>query len=325
MTRRAPDNAAAQLSRLLITLAALADDSPHQIKDLAVMVGVDERTLSNDLRMLVTRSGYEPGGFSETIRLTMESHTVRMQAPVLRRPMALSPAELGALELGLAALQLELPPHEAAVATSARNRVVKIATSLDKHQRGLDTHAVREVPSEAERNQLSLLRTALSTKKKARLQYRTGGAAQANARTVHPYGLINIRGMWYLLAYCDKADSIRIFRLDRMAGVVVLSDDAVIPKNLDLKAALVDGRALVNRTADVLGVRYSKDIARWIREEYDTKEQRDGSVTVDHPLLDDAWAVRHVLGYGPDAVVLEPPRIRELVMARLRAMLAPSR
>jgi proteasome accessory factor C len=255
----------------------------------------------------------------------MESETVRMQAPVLRRPMALTPAELGALELGLATLRLELPPNEAAVAVSARDRVVKIATSLDKHQRGLATHVVREAPSEAERNQLSLLRTALAARKKARLQYRTGGAAKANSRTVHPYGLINIRGMWYLLAYCDKAASIRIFRLDRMAGVAVLDDAAVIPKTLDLKAALVDGRALVNHSADVLRVRYGKDIARWIREEYDVKEQRDGSVVVEHPLLDDAWAVRHVLGYGAEAVVLEPPRIREMVTARLKAMLAPSR
>jgi len=43
---------------------------------------------------------------------------------------------------------------------------------------------------------------------------------------------------------------------------------------------------------------------------------------VRHPLADDAWAVRHVLQYGPEAEVLEPARIRERIVATLNAMAA---
>jgi proteasome accessory factor C len=322
--RRTPDDAAAQLRRLLITLAALADDSPHRIRDLATMVGVDEKTLASDLRTLVTRSGYEPAGFAETIRLSFESERVQMFAPVLRRPMALTSAEVGALELGLATLRLELPPHEAAIAESARARIVKAATLLDRHQRGLETHAVRGTASDVERTHLSVLREAFKSQRKVRLQYRTGGALQANTRSVHPYGLINFRGTWYLLAHCEIANSIRIFRVDRMAGVTVLEEPATVPSNLDLKATLTDGQAMVGRAADVVRVRYSKDVARWIREDYQVKEQKDGSVVVDHPLLDDGWAVRHVLHYGPTAEVLSPPRIRALIADRLAAILSTS-
>jgi predicted DNA-binding transcriptional regulator YafY len=48
----------------------------------------------------------------------------------------------------------------------------------------------------------------------------------------------------------------------------------------------------------------------------------DGSFEVDHPLLDDQWAVRHVLQYGRDAEVLAPERIRSAIRGRLAAVTA---
>ena len=46
----------------------------------------------------------------------------------------------------------------------------------------------------------------------------------------------------------------------------------------------------------------------------------DGSLVMEHPLADPDWAVRHVLQYGPDATVLDPPEIREAICRRLEAM-----
>jgi predicted DNA-binding transcriptional regulator YafY len=43
-------------------------------------------------------------------------------------------------------------------------------------------------------------------------------------------------------------------------------------------------------------------------------------VTIAHPLADTAWAVRHVLQYGPDAEVVEPEEVRALVRRRLEEM-----
>lgn len=37
----------------------------------------------------------------------------------------------------------------------------------------------------------------------------------------------------------------------------------------------------------------------------------------------EAWGVRHVLQYGPEAEVLEPAWMRELVVERLQQMAAP--
>lgn len=320
MTTRTPDDAAKQLRRLLIAIPALADDSPHAIADVAKMVGVDEATLTRDLRTLVTRVGYEPGGFMEPVRLALDSTNVQMEGPVLRRPMGLSPSELGALELGLAALSLELPPHEAAVAQRARQRIVDTATSLDEELRASGAHAVQETASEAVALSLSILRSALSARRKVALTYQSSNAPDGSARTVHPYGLVFTSGKWYLLAHCDVASDLRIFRLDRMSQVDELDAAANVPDDIDLNATLREGRAIVTHAADTLRVRYSAQVARWIAEHETVDEQPDGSVIVDHPLLDDGWAVRHVLQYGPEAIVLAPARIQTLVAERAAAM-----
>ena len=69
-------------------------------------------------------------------------------------------------------------------------------------------------------------------------------------------------------------------------------------------------------------MRYSPRIARWIAEREGKPLAEDGSLTLDHPLADTDWAVRHVLQYGPDATVVEPMEVREAVVRRLEAMAA---
>jgi predicted DNA-binding transcriptional regulator YafY len=80
--------------------------------------------------------------------------------------------------------------------------------------------------------------------------------------------------------------------------------------------------AFVSDTRRRMTVRYSPRIARWVAEREGASLAADGSLTLEHPIADDAWAVRHVLQYGPDAEVLAPDAMRELVAARLREVTA---
>ena len=80
------------------------------------------------------------------------------------------------------------------------------------------------------------------------------------------------------------------------------------------------GRAFQSDGAGTLTLRYSARIARWIAEREGKPLAEDGTLTVEHPLADTDWAVRHVLQYGPDVEVLAPTSVREAVVARLRSM-----
>ena len=67
-------------------------------------------------------------------------------------------------------------------------------------------------------------------------------------------------------------------------------------------------------------VRYSPRIARWVAEREGAKLAADGSVTLEHVVADDAWAVRHVLQYGPEAEILAPEELREKLVGELKGL-----
>lgn len=67
-------------------------------------------------------------------------------------------------------------------------------------------------------------------------------------------------------------------------------------------------------------MRYGPAVARWIAEREGKPLAADGSLTVEHPLADPEWAVRHVLQYGPDAEVLAPESVRAELGQRLAVM-----
>ena len=117
-------------------------------------------------------------------------------------------------------------------------------------------------------------------------------------------------------------EGLRFFRLDRVKHVEVMEERYERPKDFSLEAVMRDGRAFQAVDPATLKVRYSPKVARWIAEREGKTVDADGSLTLEHPLADTDWAVRHVLQYGPDAEVLEPAEVREEIVRRLTAMSA---
>ncbi len=90
-----------------------------------------------------------------------------------------------------------------------------------------------------------------------------------------------------------------------------------------MDAVLRERKMFVAEGVAMLRVRYSARVARWVAEREGVPVDADGTVTLEHPLADPHWALRHVLQYGPDAEVLEPKAIREAVAEGLRSILTP--
>lgn len=312
------DDAAAQLKRLLITLPMLADDSAHKVADVAESLGVSEDTLARDLRTLVTRFDDGPGGFVEGVRLAFGADTVQLESHLFKRPMGLTADEIGALEVGLAALQQELPPHEAAVARQARQRLAEAAADYSQVEDAALHVASQLVASDREGALLTELRKAITLCVKIRLVYRGKHAPDGAARELNPFGVVFSRGRWFLLGSKSTAGELRIFRLDRIAEISLLDESAAIPHEFNLDNVLLEGRGILNRTVESLTVKYSPSIARWIAEREDAQMLDDGAAVIKYPLLDDDWAVRHTLQYADEAELMSPARTVE----RLRDCLA---
>jgi proteasome accessory factor C len=313
------NSAAKQLRRILQVIPEIADGNEHKLGVVSKRAGVPKEVLLADLKALADHQE-APGGYVEDMQIFIGPDSVSVASNEFLRPMGLTHDELRALELGLAMMRSERPPDETAVIESARDRLGKVIARLPDDRDGHELRFAELAPT-AGLPGIGDVRKALRERTKIRIRYRRAGARSASARVVRPYAVIPASGMWYAVAYCEASDGLRVFRMDRVESVTPLPDRFEVPPTFSVAAALREGKGLqVDSPPAGMKVRYSARIARWIAEREGVPVDGDGSLTVEHPLADAEWGVRHVLQYGPDALVLEPDSVREEVVRRLAAM-----
>ncbi|HUO53048.1 MAG TPA: WYL domain-containing protein [Gemmatimonadaceae bacterium] len=312
------DTATARLRRLLLLLPAIADGKEHAIDGVARRLSVTRDVLLADLRALSTRLEPE-GGYIDSVSFTFDGAKLTARTNPFRRPMRLTLSELCALELGLAVLRQESAAEEHPVIDRARVRLRRMIAQVPGGAvpDGLP-HASRGDIGNPEH--FAAVQRALLRRRKLFIVYH-GSGRERTERTICPYSLVASGGMFYVVAYCERSAALRIFRLDRMEEVRLLGDGFLIPDGFSLAQVLRDGKPFFTTVpAPSMTVRFSPRVARWIAEHEQGTAAADGSLTVEYPLADRAWAVRHVLQYGPDAEVLAPEDVREEIARRLRGM-----
>jgi len=317
------ETAAARLRRILLLIPRLGDGNDHDIAELAREIGTDRETLVRDIETLFTREK-DPGGFVPGVSVYFTGKNVSLRSNRFLRPMRLTSSELGALELGLAMLRAERPPDERKAINSALERLRKAMVTMPSDAVAAGQREA-SLPASGDPATLAAVKRGLSERRKLRIRYHSGSKAEASDRTVRPYALVVASGHWYLLAHCESKGDVVSFRLDRMEGVEQLDDEYIIPTTFSVDEHLNDRKVLRTGAPAKMRVRYSPRIARWIAEREGVQPDADGSLTLDHPLLDVQWGVRHVLQYGPDAEVLEPNEVREEVRRRVAAFVASRR
>lgn len=313
-----PPTAAEQWRRLLEIIPILADGTPHSVEQVAVAVGTTVDVLQDDLYALVTRYDV-PGGFVEGVRVFLEANEVSVLTNHFLRPMRLTSAELCALELGLAVLRQRRPPDEHPVLERARGRLRAVITRLGEDPL-TNTQARHVVGEHASATSVQVVRGGIRQRRKLSIRYRGSGREAATDRTVHPRNLVASHGQLYLLAWCEVAQDLRTFRLDRVEEVTLLDATFVVEMPLDVEQWIGSGKVFRGDPVEVMRVWYAPSVAPWIAEREGREPNADGSLVLDHPVADREWAVRHVLQYADGAVVLSPPELRDLVCQRLEQM-----
>ncbi|HEX6631101.1 MAG TPA: WYL domain-containing protein, partial [Gemmatimonadaceae bacterium] len=313
-----PRGAAAQLRRILHAVPHIADGEEHPLDEVAARIGTDAATLRRDLHSLVTRFD-EPAGFVEGVAVFLEPDRVSAFSNHLLRPMRLTASELCALGLGLAVLHARRPPDEQRAIERARRRLEEVIARLpgDPIPDGVHGASLGDHGSTAH---LAAVRRALRERRQLRLTYRKSGSATAADRVVCPHALVAASGMLYVVAYGGDDDGVRVFRMDRVEGAEPLLATFQPRADFSLDDMLRDGRVFHRPEAGTMRVRYSPRVARWIAEREGRAPDADGALELEHPLADEAWAMRHVLQYGAEAELLAPAALRARLGERLRAM-----
>lgn len=310
------DAAALQLRRILMLIPECADDKAHSIREMARRAETTPATLIRDVKALSDRFG-DPAGFVEAVQIFVEPDRLQVRSDHFLRPMRLTVAELAALELGLAILSREGPPDERPAVSGARARLEAALAKLpgDEVADGL-RHA--EVADLADPTVLADLRRAYRESRKIRLRYRKADAENASERLACPFAILFASGRWYLVAKCDGADGIRVFRVDRVEAVELLAERYQVPASFQVDEVFANGKAFASAVAEKVRIRFAPRVARWIAEREGRGVEGDGTYVQELPLADLDWVVRYSLQYGAEAEVLEPATARAAVTQRLR-------
>lgn len=161
--------------------------------------------------------------------------------------------------------------------------------------------------------------------------YRAAGRTDATRRLLEPWGVVNRRGHWYVAGHDRAREATRVFRLSRIDGPVKLSGPAgsvVVPDGTDVRALVEEfgkspERGPAERTTATLRVR--EGAGHGFR-----RRPRGIEPDPDHPgwdivtvrFAEEKWYAEYVASFGPDVVVLDPPDLRDAVIAKLKGILA---
>ena len=155
-----------------------------------------------------------------------------------------------------------------------------------------------------------------------RFRYRTAGRPEAEDRHVEPWGVVSWHGRWYLVGHDLVREAARVFRLSRIVGAVTPEGPAgavTVPAGAKLREMVV--RIEGGTVRETARVRVRPGSCWELRRAASTVvPDTDGWDVVEVGYSDPGRLADRIAGYGPDAVALSPPEVRDAVVQRLRAL-----
>lgn len=225
-----------------------------------------------------------------------------------RRPVRLTPEEVLALRVGLAA-----DPAGAGMLSPALAEAL-LAAGDDS------APTVAVAPPGCGLDRMSdLLLDAVRDRGRVRLHYLGPDDHQPSERVIHPYRVLAFQDWLYLVAWCQASFGWRRFRLDRIQSAERLAggfeprpDDEVAREASTVFSDPESGEV------EEVRVRFAPHVARWLAERHPEAERgADGSLTVCYRVAGEDWLQRHILQYGDAAEILSPPGYRRRVLESL--------
>ncbi|MDP3712862.1 MAG: WYL domain-containing protein [Mycobacteriales bacterium] len=303
------------LPRLLALVPYLQAHQGVRLADVAADFGITEERLRRDLNLvwLCGLPGHSPG---DLIDLEFEGDTVTLlDAQGVDRPLRLTVDEALALVVALRTLA-ETP------GLADRDAVDRALVKVEEAAGAAAEQAQRvEVVVEPEAVLLSTLTDALERGRLVRLDYDVPGRDERTTRLVDPMRLV-VEGRSYLEAWCRLAEGVRLFRLDRIAGVEVLDEAAAVPPHAESRD-LSQGLFQPGPDDDLVTLALGPG-AHWVADYHpcETVEQVGSELLVGLRTPDHHWVRRLALRLGDTGRVVAPAALAEQVRADAAAALA---
>jgi proteasome accessory factor C len=310
-----PSRTADRLRRLLAVVPYVVRHPGTPISDLSRLFDVSEQELLADLNLLFL-TGLPPYGPGDLIEVDVDDDGrvwIRM-ADYFSRPVRLTRSE--ALALYLRGTEV-LAASGTEEAQALRSALDTIAATLGPEALGDLRVEVGDQPGPP--GHLEVVRRAVGARERLEIDYYSATRDEVTTRRIDPEQVFSAIGNWYVVAWDDRSDQERLFRIDRVR------DARGTGKTFEPRGLIGQGRDLYSGSAEDLAVRLRlRPGARWVAEYYqvDRARKEDGTLVVDLPTKDLAGVAKLVLRLRGEAEVLEPPELADRVRRLADAALA---
>jgi len=168
------------------------------------------------------------------------------------------------------------------------------------------------------------LSKAITGRNSVEITYHALGRNAVAKRVVDPYHLRHTLGTWYLIGYCQLRKDFRTFIINQIKDIKVLDRKYIVDKGFSIEKFLAYSWNIVEGGyVQKIVVRLDKDIARWFIDKklhatQKTKENKDGSITLEFRLSGTQEIKRWIMSQGRHAKVIEPKSLRDEITKEFR-------
>lgn len=277
-----------RIARILALIPYVVDNDGASIHDLRDRFGYSsDADVVKDLHLvfLTGLPGYGPG---ELIDVDIFEDEVTIDsAEYFARPMRLTPAEaLGLLAAGSTFVASNHASPE------LRSAVEKLSVAIGAD---IDDRMLVDIPTPPT---VDVLREAVEETKLVTISYISMATNERTQRTVEGESVFFNLGRWYFSGFCRYADADRLFRVDRIDTVEVLSEL--------YEPSVADAASIVRYEPspdDHVVVFTVGSTSRWVTEYYPVEAEplANGGQRVTMRVSDPLVAARLLLRLGDDA------------------------
>ena len=249
--------------RLLAIVLELQGKGKQRAEDLASTFEVSKRTIYRDIEAL-SEAGVPVAAAPGQGYKLVEGYFLP--------PLSFTAEEAIILILGGQVMQGSFDAQYQAAAESAGRKITGVLPDRLKDEVRYLLSSIRFVtpgglPNATPTDRtLQSMRSAILDRHTVRFVYHTrhrkgeSVSTGPEPRKVDPYGLIHVRGSWYMAGYDHERREKRTFKLDRIESFVVLKEMFTRPAEFKIEQGPQEDRNLIVKAL------FDAEAARWVRE-----------------------------------------------------------
>ncbi|MFD0690354.1 helix-turn-helix transcriptional regulator [Actinomadura fibrosa] len=299
-----------RLARLLALVPYVVNRDSVALGEAAAAFGVTEKQLIDDLNLLWCVELRAPDPYCP-IDLSYEGGEITVaEAESIARPLRLKVDEASALLVALRMLAGIPDLHDrdalSRVIAKLESAAGAAAAVSSKVAVEVDAHTGSAGPG-GDRTVLGALRDAIAAGRRVHLTYYVPARDENTERDVDPMRLLVVEGNTYLEGWCRRAEAVRLFKLDRIAGLSVLDVPAEVPD--DAEPIDVDAGLFRPSPEDVRVTLELTPRGRWVADYYpceSVEELGEGRLRVVLRTPDTRWVRGLALRLGDQGRIVAP-------------------